>query len=1745
VTCFGENDGSFSAFVSGGSGLYSYFIDGSQVNSSIVTGLGPGSYTFMVSDDSGCTAQDEVTLSEPAELTCTSTVLAQVECFGGTEGSVRINALGGEGTRIFTLNGTSNTSGVFSNLSAGSYTATVRDANGCQSFCDFIISQPVSLSCSIENKNDVSCEGVADGSFTAMPVGGLAPFTYSLDGISFVSTNTFSGLEPGFYFVDIRDANGCQSSCTINIEEPTSLQCVINDFVDVNCSNEANGRIEVSGSGGTAPYLYSLNNGAFGVNGVFENLSAGSYDVRVQDANGCISICDLQVSQPSDLTCEITNVANTSCAGEGDGSITVAASGGNGPYEYSMDGISFQQNPTLSGLEAGTYIISIRDAGNCVTTCSEVEIIASGNLVCEIENTTPSTCSNESGGSVTITTENGDAPYEYSIDGENFQTSNVIEGLGEGNYTITSRDANGCTTTCEVTIVMTENQLPVIECAQEVLELGCNPEVIPDGNALILLEMVGASDPDGTAEAEVIDESVSNEGCEFISTIRFRAKDNCGQVSSIETSCTVEVRWTISNSVSITCPEDLILSCGDVNNPQLIEEWLETVSADNVCSGDPTFSNTYSIDGFTQTCSEGTGTQEVIFTVTDECGNSATCAAIIGIIDMDLLELSSRPADLSVASEEEIPDVADISATDDCSTAEVTFSEETTTGNCGYTIERRWTATDECGNSISHTQRINVSEALVASVTVDMDRTCSYDQGVATVSISEGRAPYTYEWSNGEMAATAETLEGGAHTVTVTDALACQVILGVSINEVEPFSVEINMDQPLSCENFSLASLSLNVDGATSEYTVEWNDGSTDIERHNLGSGEYQVSVTDVNGCSTSTNIIIEDTGSCTSVISGSVWEDQNRDGTRDSDDSPLSDQLIIIYTADDRLVDSMRSNGNGIYSFANLPGGDYYLRTEITPEFRITQDNFGSDNAFNNSKSSTGILTVETNGTLDNIGLGLYRLGKISGIVWSDSDKDGILDENETGLAQIQVMLLDNDAELLASTFSDIDGSYSFTNLPPGSYFMEVNKPDALNVSPIGQGDDPAKQSYADVETNRTSIIVVESGDCYESINAGLFGLFDLELVLSASTETPAPNSLVSFSIMIKNNGEIDAENVSVSATFGNGLVNPIAISNGGIVEGNMIIWTGLNIPVGGEFFVAYRVEAMEFAPGRDFESSAEITSAEIEDADSTPGNADQGLNEDDESSIVTAPEMTSSVDLGLTITANRQVVTPGSTIEYILNLTNNGPDIGTGVEITNYLAAGAVENIAEISENGLLSDNQIVWMIEEIGVGETIQLSFIADVIDNIDRDDVRNAAEITMASQFDPNSTPDNMGDFPAENDEALHIASVNKTADLELNIMDDENLYEIGETVSFDIKLVNKGLDDAAMVKVVNYVPVGIINISSINNGGVLIGNEVHWTIYDFDMNEEMMFTFSGELTKVISLCDAYLNRAEVFSSSSNDDDSTPGNIMEASEDDDDALEIGIAPTQCISVDARVFLEGAFVRSEDRMHNVLYQNGYLPGQAPQTFFGNKEEAGQPYDSEPWYHCGEEGDPFDANNEGVDDLAGYPDNTVDWVLVSLRSEASPQSVVCRKSALVLDDGEIFFVEEFDCCGIDDDIEYYMVIEHRNHLPIMSPTKMPIENGKVAFDFTTSNSFVALLGTGQKEVNPGRWVMIAGNGEQSDFIESGDINVNDLSRWSSEEGDNSGYYFTDFDLNGDVNVQDKGLVLRNFGVFSDVMNR
>ena len=227
----------------------------------------------------------------------------------------------------------------------------------------------------------------------------------------------------------------------------------------------------------------------------------------------------------------------------------------------------------------------------------------------------------------------------------------------------------------------------------------------------------------------------------------------------------------------------------------------------------------------------------------------------------------------------------------------------------------------------------------------------------------------------------------------------------------------------------------------------------------------------------------------------------------------------------------------------------------------------------------------------------------------------------------------------------------------------------------------------------------------------------------------------------------------------------------------------------------------------------------------------------------------------------------------------------------------------------------------------------------------------------------------------------------------------------------------------------------------------------------------------------------------------------------------------------------------------MTTTLSNLGYLPGQTPSTFFGIATEAGQPYHLSPWFHFGAEGDNFIQEGEVVGQNANYPSTTVDWVLVSLRADVSAESTVGTVTGLLQENGEIEFIERFNICNLDPTEDYYVVIEHRNHLIVMSHIEVPIVNGTITYDFRNRNSFRRILGSGQKEITPGVYCMIAGNGDQDTRdIDSRDINPNDLARWLIDNGLSSGYFLRDYNLSGDVNVSDKGLFLINNGLFSDV---
>ena len=268
----------------------------------------------------------------------------------------------------------------------------------------------------------------------------------------------------------------------------------------------------------------------------------------------------------------------------------------------------------------------------------------------------------------------------------------------------------------------------------------------------------------------------------------------------------------------------------------------------------------------------------------------------------------------------------------------------------------------------------------------------------------------------------------------------------------------------------------------------------------------------------------------------------------------------------------------------------------------------------------------------------------------------------------------------------------------------------------------------------------------------------------------------------------------------------------------------------------------------------------------------------------------------------------------------------------------------------------------------------------------------------------------------------------------------------------------------------------------------------------------------------------------------------------------------SPMVCADIQGKVYLEGAIVDPDEKeiylseMRPDLNDLRLLPGQAySNTFLATTvyQPAGQPYNVQPWLYNGDEGDNYDGNGNAANGDAGYPTGVVDWVLVSLRDSVTDTGnhTVCQKAGLLMKDGSIDFSSNSNCCTIDNRKLYYLVIEHRNHLLVMSDTALVVEDSTITYDFTTQDSyrsidpnFNAIIGFGQKEISSGVFVMFAGNAEQKFTQDDTDITVDDEVIWRDQNSAVSSHNLGDFNLNGDVNFNDRIIWELNNGKFSSV---
>lgn len=449
ASCISSN-GTASASPNGGSAPYTYLWSNGQTTST-ATGLGAGIYTVTITDGGGCTGTQTVTITNGAIPVLTSSNTA-VLCNGQSNGTATVSASSGTLPYTYLWNNGQTTSNA-TGLSAGTYTVTVTDADGCSSTTTVSITQPPALSAAVTNTN-VSCNAGSNGSATLSPSGGTTPYSYLWsDG---QTTSAATGLIAGNYTVTVTDQNGCTNTTTVSIIQPDSAVSVATTVLIPPSCGMSDGSAIATGSGGTGPYNYSWNSSPVQNTQTVVNLPAGNYTVTVTDASSCSATTTVILTNPNAAVL-VTSTVNATC-GMSNGSATVTPTGGTAPYTYQWSTVPVQNTDTATNLAPGTYYVTVTDQQNCISIDSATVVDTTSFTADAGPNQAICT-----GDSVTLTATGGTI-YQWST-GASTASINVIPSVTTS-YTVTISDAT-CTATDIVTV--TVNPIPTANITGDTL----------------------------------------------------------------------------------------------------------------------------------------------------------------------------------------------------------------------------------------------------------------------------------------------------------------------------------------------------------------------------------------------------------------------------------------------------------------------------------------------------------------------------------------------------------------------------------------------------------------------------------------------------------------------------------------------------------------------------------------------------------------------------------------------------------------------------------------------------------------------------------------------------------------------------------------------------------------------------------------------------------------------------------------------------------------------------------------------------------------------------------------------------------------------------------------------------------------------------------------------------------------------------------------------------------------------------
>lgn len=916
VTCPNGNDGSLVASVSGGTAPYTYLWVKLPINNSVPkngadadnerSGLTGGTYKLTVIDANGCSVSDEYTIATPTAWNVQYAV-TPVSILGASNGKIDITSVSG-GTPPYTITWTDGSSydGRYTrnDLGVGVYTYIITDSRGCTTTADIPVPDHRALSVNVDWV-DIKCNGSNTGEISVLILNGQPDFTISWTGpVNGVQTAypgdklfRVTNLPAGTYTVRITDSNNATIDRVITIRQPFYPLEINAGSINKQCAEDDKGSLVANASGGT-PFVDAGGNNYYlidvlpGFAGLttnpvqLNNIPAGTYQVRVTDANGCVSVQDVTIDTYPSLKLGNILVGNVSCFGEKNGYIEVTSvSGATTPsYNWEMlDAFGNWNSIAVVGnraemLSDGVYRVTVSQShpdNVCTVTSPNITVTMPAAITVNHSKVDVISCSGDNSGKILVKASGGTAPYFMSLNGGANVTS--VDGnmsfsnLVAGSYLLSVTDSKGCSyANNPVAIIITEPDVLKMDLFSAIID--CDNNNSGDVN----FELTGGVVKGGVSRYEVSLNGPVN---------RFLYVDN--DYSSMTGRVPVNMNMLPEGDYVLTI-RDLFSStpahCQVVHNFSLALLDISAVVTEPVCESNQNGSITVSVTG-------GQGVLSFTWFKRDSAGNYqpfATTQNIVGLQAGDYQLAVTDPVrgctvvksfilgyqnvlSVNAAIQHERCSGGNDGAISNVMVSGVANPIFSWTGPDGFTA----TTADISGlkpgtyvltvvdpsTSCNVVQPFEVKPVTPILYSLDMQQvSCApYVYQINITGLTGGVAPYRYSWSGpGAIVVDANgnatnLVRGGTYTATVSDQNGCIVTKSLTI----PLEITLDADvDQLTCAGGDNGFIDLHVTGGSGSFSYQWTKDlnptviSTSQDIDNLTSGVYKVTVTDlVEGC--------------------------------------------------------------------------------------------------------------------------------------------------------------------------------------------------------------------------------------------------------------------------------------------------------------------------------------------------------------------------------------------------------------------------------------------------------------------------------------------------------------------------------------------------------------------------------------------------------------------------------------------------------------------------------------------------------------------------------------------------------------------------------------------------------------------------------------------------------------------------------------------------------------------------------